>query len=128
DDMTVMIDEIDRIARSTEFDGVNLLTGRPTMTTTSSVAYGLPKTTLPQPAFPRMAALPPGSFSSMGASVAYSLPPSALTPPSFNVAVASISGSNSQTGVPDAGTTAGRMNRLLGALRATNAVRIPLHG
>lgn len=127
-DMANMIGEIDRIARSTEFDGINLLTGRPTMTTTSSVAYGLPKTTLPQPAFPRMAALPPGSFSSMGASVAYSLPPSALTPPSFNAAVASISGSNSQTIVADAGMTAGRVSLLLDAYSAPDVVEIWQNG
>ncbi|WP_312217584.1 flagellin [Brevundimonas sp.] len=127
-DMTAMIDEIDRIARSTEFDGINLLTGRPTITTTSSVAYGLPKTTVPQPAFPRMAALPPGSFSSTGASVAYSLPSSALTPSSFDAAVASISGTSSQTVVVDAGPTAGRVSLLLDAYSAPDVVEIWQNG
>lgn len=128
DHMTAMIGEIEMIARSTEFDGINLLTGRPTIITTTSTSYGLPKTTLPQPAFPHMSALPPGSFSSTGASVSYSLPPSAHTPSSFDAAVSAITGANSQTVVADAGATAGRVSLLLDAYGAPDVVEIWQNG
>ncbi|WP_370866440.1 flagellin N-terminal helical domain-containing protein [Brevundimonas aurantiaca] len=128
DQMTGMIAEIDRIARSTEFDGVNLLTGRPTTVTTTTTTYGLPPSTLPQPTFPQMAALPPGSFSSATSPVSYSLPVSPLTPPTFDAAVASISGSNSQTVVADAGATAGRVSLLLDAYGAPDVVEIWQNG
>lgn len=128
DQMTGMIAEIDRIARSTEFDGINLLTGRPTTVTTTTTTYGLPPSTLSQPAFPQMAALPPGSFSSTTSSVTYSLPVSPLTPPTFDAAVASISGSNSQTVVADAGATAGRVSLLLDAYGAPDVVEIWQNG
>lgn len=128
DQMTGMIAEIDRIARSTEFDGINLLTGRPTTVTTTTTTYGLPPSTLPQPAFPQMAALPPGSFSSATSSVSSSLPVSPLTPPTFDAALASISGSNSQTVVADAGATAGRVSLLLDAYGAPDVVEIWQNG
>lgn len=127
-DMTAMISEIDRIARSTAFDGINLLTGRPTITTTSRVGYGLAPTVLPQPVFPSMAALPPGSQAWAGSTVKYSLPPSAQTPSSFDDALAAITGSNSQTVVADAGAIPGRVSLLLDAYGAPDVVEIWQNG
>jgi len=76
DHMAAMIKEIDLIARTTEFDGINLLTGRPTIATTTSYGYGLPSSPLPQPAFSSMAALPPGSHAWTSSTVRYALPAS----------------------------------------------------
>lgn len=124
DHMAAMIKEIDRIARTTEFDGINLLTGKPTITTTTSYGYALPSSPLGQPAFSSMAALPPGSHAWTSSTVHYALPPSAQTPASFDQAVAAISGSNSQTVVVDGGGDAGRVNLLLDALTAPDIVEI----
>ena len=116
DHMMAMIKEIDQIARTTAFDGVNLLTGKPTVTTTTTHSYGLPSSPLPQPAFSSMAALPPNSFAWPSSTVSYTLPPSPQTPASFDQAVAAISGSNSQTVAVDGGTDTGRVNLLLAKL------------
>ena len=128
DHMTAMIKEIDLIARTTEFDGINLLTGKPTITTTTSYGYALPPSPLPQPAISTMAALPLGSHAWAGSTVRYTLPPSAQTPASFEQAVAAISGSNSQTVVVDGGGDAGRVNLLLDAFTAPDIVEIWQNG
>lgn len=124
DHMTAMIKEIDQIARTTAFDGVNLLTGKPTVTTTTTHSYGMPSSPLPQPAFSSMAALPPNSYAWPSSTVRYTLPPSPQTPASFDQAVAAISGSNSQTVAVDGGTDAGRVNLLLDAFTASDVVEI----
>ncbi|WYW67868.1 flagellin [Brevundimonas diminuta] len=128
DHMAAMIREIDLIARTTEFDGINLLTGRPTITTTTSYVYALPSSPLPQPAFSSMAALPPGSHAWTNSTVRYALPPSAQTPASFDQAVSAISGANSQTVVIDGGGDAGRVNLLLDAFTAPDIVEIWQNG
>ncbi len=128
DHMAAMIKEIDLIARTTEFDGINLLTGRPTITTTTSYGYALPSSPLPQPAFSSMAALPPGSHAWTNSTVRYALPPSAQTPASFDQAVSAISGANSQTVVVDGGGDAGRVNLLLDAFTAPDIVEIWQNG
>lgn len=128
DHMSAMIKEIDRIARTTAFDGINLLTGKPTVTTTTTHSYGFPSSPLPQPAFSSMAALPPNSHAWPSSTVRYTLPPSVQTPASFDQAVAAISGSNSQTITVDGGGDAGRVNLLLDAFSAPDVVEIWQNG
>jgi len=60
-DVKALVDQINTIARNSNLNGINLLTGRPaTVTTTKTVTTMSPSSYAP-PALPTMAALPPGS-------------------------------------------------------------------
>lgn len=61
DSVKALVDQINTIAKSSNLNGINLLTARPaTVTTTKTVTTMSPSTYAP-PALPTMAALPPGS-------------------------------------------------------------------
>lgn len=124
DHMGALIREIDLIARTSEFDGINLLTGYPTTTTTNTKTYALPSSRLAQPNFPSMAALPPGAFSTTGVRTEITLPEGTRTPASFVDALNTITGNNSQTVTVDAGDTAGRVSLLLDAYGVPDVVEI----
>ena len=115
-DMEALIRQIDQIAKSSTFDGINLLTGRPSVKTTTTTSYSLPTSTLGPPAFATtMAALPPGSTAYTSQTATYAIPMSGTTPPSFAAALATITGSNSQTVPVDGGDEPGRVSLLLDA-------------
>nr|WP_150131308.1 flagellin [Caulobacter mirabilis] len=127
-EMEAITRQIDQIAKGTDFDGVNLLTGRATINTRTETTY---LTTLKQPLRvfnDRMSALPEGSTHATSTSEGYSLPTSPLTPPSFAAAVAAASGTNSQTIAVDAGPTGGRISLLLDAYGAPDIVEIWQNG
>lgn len=60
-DLKALVDQIDTIAKSASFNGVNLLTGRPATVTTTTTATTMSPSTYAPPPLPMMAALPPGS-------------------------------------------------------------------
>lgn len=115
-DMEALVRQIDQMAGSAVFDGVGLLTGRPSIHTQTTTAYWLPASTLTPPGFAiTMAALPPGAAAYTAQISTPALPHSPLTPASFEAALATISGSESQTVAVDAGPAAGRVSLLLDA-------------
>ncbi len=115
-DMEALLRQIDQVAKTSTFDGINLLTGRPTVRTDTTIRYALPTSSLAPADFATtMAALPPGSTAHTSQTATYALPPGTSTPPSFEAALATIAGSNSQTVIVDAGPDAGRVSLLLDA-------------
>ena len=128
DHIQAIIGEVEKVARTTSFDGINLLTGQPVITTTSRKTYSLPDSRLPQPYFPAMAALPPGSFSGTGHSIIAPVVTGSLTPASFAQAVQSLNGNNSQTITVDAGETPGRVSLMLDAFGAPDVFEIWQNG
>ncbi|MDX2335527.1 flagellin [Brevundimonas vesicularis] len=115
-DMEALLRQIDQVAKTSTFDGINLLTGRPTVRTDTTIHYALPNSSLAPADFATtMAALPPGSTAYTSQTATYALPPGTSTPPSFEAALATITGSNSQTVTVDAGPDAGRVSLMLDA-------------
>lgn len=129
-DMEALIRQIDQVARTSAFDGVNLLTGAPLINTITRTTYSSSHSLLiPADFTTPMGALPPGSsLVSSLSSPKLVLPPSALTPASFEAALATITGQDSQTVLVDAGDTAGRVNLLLNAFGAADRVEIWQNG
>ncbi|WP_312127864.1 flagellin [Brevundimonas sp.] len=128
DHIQALIREVDMVARTSTFDGINLLTGQPVITTTSRKSYRLPESRLPQPYFPAMAALPPGSFAGTSHTVIAPVVTGSLTPASFAQAVQSLNGNNSQTITVDAGATPGRVSLMLDAFGAPDVFEIWQNG
>lgn len=127
--MEALLRQIDQVADTSSFDGVNLLTGQPVLKTETTTRYALPPSTLAPPGFAvTLAALPPGSTAYTAQTPVSALPTSPLTPPSFAAALTGFSGSNSQTIPVDAGTTAGRVTFLLNAYSAPDVVEIWQNG
>jgi flagellin len=60
-DLKALVDQIDTIAKNADFNGINLLTGRPTTVKTTQTVTTMSPSSYPPPALPTMAALPPGS-------------------------------------------------------------------
>ena len=128
-DMEALINQLDQMANNATFDGINLLTGRPTIRTETTTTYSLPSSTLTPPSFAvTMAALPPDAVAYTSQIATSSLPDSLLTPPSFEAALAAISGSNSQTVSVDAGATPGRVSLLLDAYGVPDIAEIWQNG
>jgi flagellin len=127
-DMQALIRQIDQVARTNEFDGLNLLTGRPTLNTTTTTNYGLPSSTRPQPAFPTMASLPSGTFFTPSQATTNALPDAPLTPPSYDGALAAVSGIDAQTIPFNGGATPGRVSLLLDAQSVPDVAEIWQNG
>lgn len=60
-DLKALVDQTDTIAKNSNFNGINLLTGRPATVTTTRTTTTLSPSRYAPPALPTMAALPPGS-------------------------------------------------------------------
>lgn len=60
-DVKALVDQINTIAKSSNLNGINLLTGRPATVTTTKTVTTMSPSAYPPPALPTMAALPPGS-------------------------------------------------------------------
>lgn len=128
-DMEALLRQIQQVAETSTFDGVNLLTGRPSMKTDTTYRYGLPPSTLAPPGFATtMAALPPGASAYTSQSPVSTLPPGALTPPSFTAALATFGGVNSETIPLDAGPVGGRVTFVLQAQGAADIAEIWQNG
>ncbi len=128
-DMEALLRQINQVAENSTFDGVNLLTGRPSMKTDSTYRYALPPSTMAPPGFATtMAALPPGSSAHTTQVPVATVISGPLTPPSFTSALSTFSGSNSQTIPVNAGTTPGRVTFLLNAYSAPDIVEIWQNG
>lgn len=128
-DIEALLRQIDQIARTTTFDGINLLTGRASIKTDTTTTYSLLPSTLAPPDFQTsMAALPDGATVYTSQTATYALPPSALTPPSFDAALATITGSNSQNVTVNAGTDAGRVSLLLDAYGVSDIAEVWQNG
>jgi flagellin len=127
-DIQALVDRLDRTATGTTFDGINLLTGKPGVSTVTTKSYAA-TTGLPQPASfgTPIAALPNGVVANLSYFQTLGLPFSALTPPSFSSPMAS-AGSGSDTFTRNAGSAAGRVDLLLDAYGVPDVVEIYQNG
>lgn len=60
-DVKALVDQINTIAKNSNLNGINLLTGRPSAVTTTKTTTTMSPSSNAPPALPTMAALPPGS-------------------------------------------------------------------
>jgi flagellin-like hook-associated protein FlgL len=60
-DVKALVDQINTIAKNSNLNGINLLTGRPASVTTTKTVTTMSPSAYPPPTLPTMAALPPGS-------------------------------------------------------------------
>lgn len=60
-DVKALVDQINTIAKNSNLNGINLLTGRPATVTTTKTVTTMSPSAYPPPTLPTMAALPPGS-------------------------------------------------------------------
>nr|WP_277600209.1 flagellin [Sphingomonas sp. ABOLE] len=60
-DVKALVDQINTIAKNSNLNGINLLTGRPATVTTTKTVTTLSPSAYPPPTLPTMAALPPAS-------------------------------------------------------------------
>ncbi|MFT3996850.1 MAG: flagellin [Asticcacaulis sp.] len=122
--------QLDKAARGSTFDGVNLLTGKLTPSNTTRVRYALPAgATTPAGLQTVMASLPEGTSLTRSAYTQnQSTVTGTLTPPTYGQALAQVSGFDSQTVSFDAGTAAGRLNLFVNAYSAPDAVEIWQNG
>jgi len=127
-DIQALVDRVDRTAKAATFDGINLLTGKPGISTVTTKTYAA-TTTLPQPAsfgIP-ISALPTSVVANLGFSQTVGFPTSPQTPPAFSAPMAS-AGTGSDTFVRDAGAAPGRIDLLLDAYGVPDVVEIYQNG
>lgn len=128
-DIEALVDQIDRVAKSASFGGVNLLIGQPVTHTISSHSYGSGWTALPQNGFQvPMSALPPETLVEREVQTRHVLPPSPRTPESYAAIQRSMHGNVAMTIPMDGGAVAGRFNLLLEQTEGADSVEIWQHG
>lgn len=127
-DMQALVDRLDRTAKAATFDGINLLTGKPGVSTQTATSYSTASVG-PQPAAftTAIAALPAGVAANLAYSQTMGLPASPLTPASFSALMAS-AGTGSDTFIRNAGAVPGRVDLLLDAYGVPDVVEIYQNG
>ncbi|KTF69048.1 flagellin [Sphingomonas sp. HT-1] len=119
-----LVTQINSIAKSADFNGTNLLTGKEAPLVRTSSTMSMSTSAYALPPVPTMAALPQGSTITDTSKTSYGLPASPLTPASFATALATLSGGGAKTATMNAGAAPGRVVLVIDAFSVPDAVEI----
>lgn len=121
-DMVALIQQIDTVANTAEFGGLNLLKGKPSINTVTTRSYSLDASTAALTGGSPMSALPAGT--TLRDTSSYAIAPSPLTPGTFGAALASLSGGGAADLPVDAGPNPGRVVMLADAFGVPDDIEI----
>lgn len=127
-DIEALVSQIDTVAKSADFNGINLLAGKQAPLKQTTTTTTMSHSTYAVPTLPVMAALPQGSKLVNTSTTTFDLGTSPLTPASFATALGSLSGMDSQTVPFNAGTTAGRVLLAIDAYSVPDVIELWQNG
>ena len=127
-DIEALVSQIDTVATSADFNGINLLAGKQAPLKQTTTTTTMSHSTYAVPTLPVMAALPQGTKLVNTSTTTFDLGTSPLTPASFATALGSLSGMDSQTVPFNAGTTAGRVLLAIDAYSVPDVIELWQNG